>query len=743
MKLNKTVLLLCLCLSNTLSARTFYVSQKNGSDANSGTKESPVATLTAARDLIRHHKNMANDAESFEVLIHAGTYNQTTSFTLNSMDAGTASHPIRWKAVAGEKVVISGGQTLNINKFKPLADKTGLKRIPKSVHQQVLEYDLKADGITEYGQLTQYGHALGVTEAPLELFVDKKAMTLARYPNSGYVRIGKIIDAGSCPRVGDYSNKGATFSYTDTRHSRWSKETDIWLQGTFHNGYADDNIRIEQIDTKRKQIKLAQPHMYSVGSGAAYQHYVAQNIIQELDSVSEWYLDRQRGKLYFFPETAITPQTEIAVSLLEDPIISLEGVAHVIVENLIVENGRGIGIYIERCNNVVVGGCTVRNVGTNGIFMGQGAKQTFPSITHDDYEGVPISKRVGNLQGHIYKHTNWDRLAGSNITIQSCDVYATGSGGIYLSGGSKRKLIPGNNRVENCKIHDFNRRNKFLWAGVNVDGCGNTVSHCEIFNSDFQGIYVHGNDHLFQYNEIHHVTLNSDDTSPWYIGRDPSDRGNIVRYNYFHHCGNKNRSTMGIYCDDSTTDVAVFGNVFYKMDTRNGMLFSNTGWDLSFENNIVIEPMAATVRISNHLYTWGAKQAAKAFSPIGVLNHRMMQSVDIYSEPYSVRYPELALYLQPIVEGKEWEGMRCRGNIMARNLIVAGPKKSLTLIGPYAQCDTLSNYQTQSDPGFVDYKKQNFNLKPDSEVFKKIKGFQTVPFDKMGLRTDMYRVVNK
>jgi hypothetical protein len=160
----------------------------------------------------------------------------------------------------------------------------------------------------------------------------------------------------------------------------------------------------------------------------------------------------------------------------------------------------------------------------------------------------------------MYKYNTWNRNAGENNKILSCDVYNTGSGGIALSGGDKKTLIPGNNVVENCKVHDFNRRNKFTWSGINVDGCGNKLLHNEVYNSDFHGIFVHGNEHLFEYNHVHDVTINSDDTSPWYIGRNPSNRGNILRYNYFHDCGSASKMNMGIYCDDSSTDVLIFGN---------------------------------------------------------------------------------------------------------------------------------------------------------------------------------------
>jgi hypothetical protein len=80
--------------------------------------------------------------------------------------------------------------------------------------------------------------------------------------------------------------------------------------------------------------------------------------------------------------------------------------------------------------------------------------------------------------------------------------------------------------------------------------------------------------------------------------------------------------------------------------------------------------------------------------------------------------------------------------MLTKNLIVGGSPNPIQLLGgKYAQCDDVNNYRTDSDPGFVDYKNGNFNLKPDSEVFKKIPGFEPLPFDKMGLYSDEYRMV--
>jgi len=733
------ILLFGIILGFEASAQDIYVAT-NGNDNNLGTKEKPVATLEAARDLIRNYKSIQDLPKGgITVWIGEGQYDQEQAFALNENDSGEPDAPIIWRPMPNEKVSITGGKSIPSEKFEKVTNKEILKRLSKNAAQNVMQVNLKEFGIHDYGQIKQYGHALSVSPAPIEIFFNNEAMTLAQYPNKGYIKIGKIIDAGSVPRIQDYSNRGAIFEYTDQRHAVWAGQKDVWLQGSFNYGFSDDNILIESIDTKSKQIKLATPSLYGVASGKDYQHYIARNILDELDVPCEWYMDRNSGILYFWPPGNMDNST-IMVSILEDPIISLEGASYITIRDLTIESGRGIGVYLERGSNNLIAGCTIRNVGTTGVFMGQGAKQTFPGITHDDYNGVPISRRVGNMQGHMYKYTGWNRNAGKNHGILSCDIYNTGSGGVSLSGGSKRQLIPGNNYVENCKIHDYNRRNKFLWSAINVDGCGNRISHNEIYNSEWQGIFVRGNEHLFEYNNVHHVTTNSDDTSPWYIGRDPSDRGNIIRYNYFHHIGSTERMNMGIYCDDGTTDVLIFGNVFYKMHTSHGQLFSNSGWELRLINNIIIEPMSQTVEVSAHLYSWAKNEAVFMFGEEGLLRKRLTKSVNIYESPYAEKYPELMEYLDPIVAGKEWQGMRARGNVIAKNVILADAKKPLLILrGNYAQCDTINNFKTENDPGFVDYKNENFNLLPNSEVFKQIPDFEVLPFDKMGLYIDIYR----
>jgi len=720
-------------------SQVFHVSPR-GRDGNDGSALRPVASLEAARSLLRRYKDAHGLPDGgLRVTLHGGTYDLGRGLRLEAADAGREGAPVTWAAAPGEAVHVTGGRTLRPSAFRQVTDPATLARLHPDARGKVWRADLAGLGIRDYGRHRQYGHSLPVVPAPLELFIDGRPLTLARYPNQGAIAIGKVLDAGAVPRTGDKSDRGAVFHFTDPRHKTWAGLPDVWIQGTLNYGFADDFNPVAAIDTLAGTVRLGKPHLYGVASGKPFQAYVAYNILGELDTPGEWYLDRADGHLYVWPATDIA-RSRIQVSLLEEPVISLHGTAHLRLEGITIEAGRGIGIHIEDSRHTLVAGCTVRNTGTAGIFMGQGAEALDEKMSVDDYEGRTVSGQIGAYQNHFYRHTSWNRKAGEYNRILSSDVYNTGCGGIVLSGGDKRSLSPGHSSVENCRIHDFNRRNKFTWAGIRVDGCGNRVAHNEIYNGDFHGIFVFGNDHVFEYNHVHDMTLNSNDTSPWYMGRNPSDRGNIVRYNFFDNCGNADRMNMGIYCDDSSADVYVYGNVFNDMKTDHGVLFSNSGWHLVMRNNIVVNPIAATAEISAHYYTWYAGHGADMFGEKGLLRRRLTEDVDFRSPPYATRYPALLPYLDPIVDGKEWQGMRARGNLLEGNLIVGGPANPVSRLGgPLAQIDSRNNWQTTEDPGFVDMAKKDFRLRPDSKAFQKIQGFEPVPFEKMGTYKDAYR----
>ena len=115
-----------------------------------------------------------------------------------------------------------------------------------------------------------------------------------------------------------------------------------------------------------------------------------------------------------------------------------------------------------------------------------------------------------------------------------------------------------------------------------------------------------------------------------------------------------------------------------------------------------------------------------------------MQEINPTQPPWSESYPEIVNLLQ------ERHELPLR-TLFKDNLIIINEGDPYK-IGMKAENKTnpalvtiTNNLVTNNDPGFVDMATGDLALKPSSEVFTKIPGFQPIPFDKMGLYIDKYR----
>ena len=403
--------------------------------------------------------------------------------------------------------------------------------------------------------------------------------------------------------------------------------------------------------------------------------------------------------------------------------IALEGVSYVTFRGLTFEVARGIGVYIERGTGNLIAGCTLRNLGGVAVCIGQGGKPDprpcggwALDLAAEKGQIVPVqavSRQLGDWAHWMYANTVWDRNAGTHHGVVGCDIYSTGAGGVSLGGGDRKTLAPAGNYVLNCHIHDFNRLDRSYRAGVNIDGVGNRIAHCLIHDAPNNAIYLFGNDHVIEYNELYRVCRGASDMGAFYMGRDPSQQGNVLRYNFFHHNG----PDSTIYLDDFTSGVTVFGNVFYKTPW---VVRINSGHDNIVRNNISVNSgFIGNGAVDNRAWT-GAMQDA-----LQVL--RLRKALDVTQPPYVTRYPKLADTFDPSPDLR-------RGNEICGNVFVQseGPRVA-------SGDEVRDNFATGEDPGFVDAGALDFQLKPDSVVFTRIPGFQKIPFEKIGLYEDEHR----
>jgi hypothetical protein len=688
-----------------------------GDDANPGTVQKPFATLVQARDAVRASRLKG---KTVSVIVHGGIYRLENSLEFNAADSGTEASPVIWKAAPGETVRIIGGHGVLTEAIKPVTDAAILQRVISiEARKNLLQIDLASLGIKDYGQVGPRGFNRPYLPAPVELFIAGRPMSLARWPNPGeaLIPIGTVLDTGSITRNGEKPVRGGKFVVPTDRPKLWSKADDIWISGLFNHGYADDTVRLAAITESTNSIVFttAQPHIYGFKSGSPWNACYALNLLEEIDLPGEYAVDRKTGKLYFLPPKDVDMQKAgVFVSTLAEPLMVLEGASHIRFDGFTFECSRGIGVYIEGGESCVMSSCVFHNLGMLGVCIGRGVKPD-PLYRHE-FTGKPVSRQLGSWNEHVYANPDFDRQSGRNHRIESCSFYDLGAGAISLGGGDRKTLTAANNSVFNCEIHTFNRWDRSYKAGINIDGVGNRIQHCLIYDAPGSAIYLHGNDHLIEQNEFHHVMQEGDDMGAIYLGRDPSEFGTVIRNNYFHDIGfGKTQRTWTVYYDDGACGSEACGNIFVR--AGRGGTFLIGGGKYNFTHDNIFVDCGLAIHIDNR-----QERNEKARVAKGGLFEQRLNLMKIDQRPFSVRYPQLAKYWQ--------DNPGVPADPVARNLFVRCQRltNAKPEWGPF-----LDNWETQDDPGFVDLTKGDYRLKPDAEAFKKIPGFKPGDCSQMGL----------
>ncbi|MBI2299928.1 MAG: hypothetical protein HYU66_13470, partial [Armatimonadetes bacterium] len=213
-----------------LPAVTLHVALQ-GNDANPGTRAKPYATLERARDAVRKLPRSGPTA----VELAGGIYELKQPIEFASADSGTAEAPIEYRARKGEAVRIAGGKT--VTGWQPVADPAILARLDPAARGKVQQADLKALGVTDLQGINSPQSYQ--SDPGLELFFRDRPMTLARYPNTGYLHIAAALDENGAPKTGIVTTPDGRFVCDDPRPAQWTGEPGAWLHGFWVWDWAD------------------------------------------------------------------------------------------------------------------------------------------------------------------------------------------------------------------------------------------------------------------------------------------------------------------------------------------------------------------------------------------------------------------------------------------------------------------------------------------------------------------------
>ena len=649
----------------------FYVSPQ-GSDQNPGTKAQPFATLQRARDAARLLRQAETNTHAVTIRLLNGTHVLAEPLVLTSTDSG-----VSYEAAPGAHPVVSGGAL--VTGWRKHNDKLWVAGVPWLKQR---------------------------SEPFTQLFVNGVRRPCARTPNEGAYFYTKRLtlepgNPGPC--------LGLTFFKDDTLP--WLAQEGVRVV-LFHN-WVNSYNRVKSLDAEKRRVEFARPAgIFFLGPEVRY--YV-ENSLEALDAPGEWYADRAKGLLFYYPTK-------------EENLARAEVIAPALTASLIVAAGDPANAkYVEK-------------VAFRGISFQHTDADLSPDYPHS-VQGAHTQRGALFAKGlidSVVENCEFTRLGEHGVSlregcvsnvVRQCEFHDLGGGGVYLSEGAPAKsadwYLTAHNTVDNNFIHDGGRIYRAA-CGVFMGGSAsfNHVTHNEICDLSWMGVhlgwswtgrapaYTHHNE--VGYNHIHHIgngVLN-DIGGIYTLGVSP---GTVLHHNRIHDISRFERGRdgyggWGIYLDAGSSQIRV-------------------------ENNVVYETRDGGLHLHNHTYPWGDVVTNNIFA--FSREAELIRNADMENEKEHVTVQRNIVYGPAIgmLGGSNW---KTKSNFSADGNLYWSTSTNAPDFGGRAfaawQAEGHDRSGLLADPKFVNAGTHDFSLRPDSPA--RALGFAPIDLSGVGLHGD-------
>lgn len=545
-----------------LFAETSLYVAPNGSDANPGSFEQPFATVEKALSSVRSLR-AGRPAEPVTVYLRGGVYYLSRPLVLTPDDSGLEEAPITFCSYGEENPVLSGGSVIKGWKKKQVN-----KRL-----MWVAELEEVKNGAWSFHQLW----IDGVRHGP------------ARHPNQGYLQVQRLAQRSE---QSQWSDGDVQFGYA-------AGDVPAGLQPgdeiVVMNRWVESRLPVQRIDKAGQMLYFSKQSLFRLDENDPY--YI-ENAFSALDQPGEWYLDRNKGLLYYIPKEGENPATLQVIAPRLTGLLYLQGepdsgryVQHVRWQNITFSHTEWYfpadfrSTWRHARSDMEVGGFPQAAVGVPAAVYGEGCRY------------IELNKcRLLHLGGY---GVEWARACSHN-RLRHCEIGDLAAGGVKIGETILRSSADQTHDQEvlDCHIHDGGRvfhSAVGVWIGQSYN---NRIIHNHIHDFYYTGISIgwtwgYGETlaaaNRVELNHVHHIGVLSNGDGPilsdmagiYTLGTQP---GTLIRQNSFHDIAGLRYGGWGIYFDEGSTYILAEENLVYR--TTHGGFHQHYGKENVVRNNI-------------------------------------------------------------------------------------------------------------------------------------------------------------
>lgn len=681
--------------SDIIKLQGVYVST-DGTNGSLGHPDSPVADMDRAKEIAAGYMQEFGGEYKVRIFVKPGTYRQMKSVRFD--DNVFKSKFYKGVSIEGydkdNQPEFTGSITLNTADFNLVTDAVTLAKIHKNGRGKVASLDLSKYGIKELAQIPNVFYYL---------YLNDIEQTNARWPNDGEATVFSVPQTNS-------------FTFSEAEPLNWTEAKNAYVYGHFSTaGWEWHDGIIQSVDTRTKTINIESIGSGSMSTTAAGTPWYASNLLEELDSPGEWFVDTENLKLYYYPPYGIKNQ-KLEMTYFTDTLFVFTDAKNVTIKD----------INFSKCYQALNFGGASENVTIESCDFSHGQAETMVNFGEKYAYGLNIIENdVYNLfgrflyfrAGNIKTLRHGESLVKNNHLTQVAQYYR-GVGGMGGGYQPENHGCVGVSCVNNV-VQDFPGGAALGWGGT----------HCSV-----------------NYNEVINAGKSMSDYGAIYVGRAASYFDMEIAHNYLHDFTNDNNYNA-LYNDDAFCGAYWHHNVCVNMYQPCNQA---PGFNTRYMYNVAVNcarsgTIGSRKSFGNQIY-YG-----------GLLWTHAKQLTDENSAVYKKNYPELIQWLErdktyfavcydSLFYGNIGVGSKAFGDFAELSQYGA---KTAEIDGKTVSVEGLNGtlagnpYYDYSDEIFVDTASGNYSINPESEAAKAVPQLLDIDVTKSGLTEDALYIFDK